>query len=275
MAVLKRVVRKVSGGYEISIAEGGQGPAVVFIHGSGPGASGASNFRQNFGAFISAGFRVLLPDLIGYGASSKPTGIDYTLELFSSTLHEALVACGVEQAVLVGNSLGGGIAIQIALNHPEFVLRLILMSPGCIEEREHYLAMPGMAHMVSTFGGADFDLAEQRRLITNLVYCEPGKTSEHVTEDLVAERFAVARVQPKDVITRMRTPNLQPRLGELKMPILGFWGLQDQFLPASGAAYFLNQCDDARFMTFNKVGHWVQVERAAEFNRYSTEFLHA
>jgi len=71
----------------------------------------------------------------------------------------------------------------------------------------------------------------------------------------------------------MRTPNLAPRLAELPMPILGFWGQQDDFLPVSGAQRFIESCPDARFMIFNKVGHWVQVERAVEFNRYALGFL--
>lgn len=268
MAALRTARHRLRSGYEICINEAGDGPAVVFIHGSGPGASGASNFRLNIDAFVAAGYRVVLPDLIGYGASSKPEGIDYTLALFTDTLYEALLAHGVDKATLVGNSLGGGIAIQMALDHPAFVDRLILMSPGCIEEREVYFAMPGIAKMVSDFGGPNFTIEDQRRLVTNLVY-DPV----HVTDELVAERFAVARTQPKDVLARMRTPNLAPRLGELNMPILGFWGLQDQFLPESGAKRFLEACPDARFLTFNKVGHWVQVERAEEFNRYSVDFL--
>lgn len=263
-------VHRVTGGYDICIRETGAGHPVVFIHGSGPGASGVSNFRQNIAAFVEAGYRVILPDLIGYGASSKPEGIDYTLDLFATTLRQALRAHGVEKATLVGNSLGGGIAIQLALDDPAFVDRLILMAPGCIEERETYFAMPGIAKMVSDFGGPNFSMADQRRLATNLVY-DP----RHITDELVAERFAVARKQPKDVLVRMRTPNLQPRLGELKQPILGFWGANDDFCPASGARYFLDQCQDARFMTFTRVGHWVQVERAAEFNTCSIGFLRA
>ncbi len=259
---------EVVGGYRIRVAEAGEGRPLVFIHGSGPGASGVSNFRLNAPVFAAAAYRVLLPDLIGYGASSKPEGIDYTLDLFTHTLYEALRAHGVSRATLIGNSLGGGVAIQMALEHPEFIDRLVLMSPGCIEERETYFAMPGIAKMVGAFGSPDFSLEDQRRLITNLVY-DPV----HVTEALVRERFEVARTQPKDVLARMRTPNLGPRLAELKMPILGFWGLQDEFLPESGARRFLEACEDVRFMTFNKVGHWVQVERAQEFNRYCLAFL--
>ena len=265
---LSRRTYSVSGGYDISVAELGQGPVIVFIHGSGPGASGASNFRQNAQVFADAGYRVILPDLIGYGASSKPEDIDYTLDLFTSTLHEALQAHGVEKATLVGNSLGGGIALQMALDHPEFIDRLILMAPGCIHPREDYFKMPGIASMVSSFGGPDFNEDEQRRLITNLVY-DPV----HVTDALVKERFAVARTQPKDVIMRMRTPDLSPRLHELKMPILLFWGYNERFMPLEGINLFLEACEDVRCVTFNKVGHWVQVERAQEFNSYSLAFL--
>ncbi len=267
-AQLRNSVWTVSDGFQICINEAGEGPTVVFIHGSGPGASGVSNFRQNIDAFVEAGFHVVLPDMIGYGASSKPEGIDYTLALFTGTLYEALRAQGLERVTLVGNSLGGGVAIQMALDHPEFIDRLILMSPGCIEELPIYFAMPGIANMRSAFGSPDYSAEDQRRLNTSLVY-DPV----HITDALVAERYAVARTQPKDVIGRMRTPNLAPRLGELKMPILGYWGFQDQFMPLSGINYFLEQCEDARFMTFNKVGHWVQVERAQEFNAYSIAFL--
>ncbi len=269
---LRRTTYQVTGGYDISIAEAGseaaEAPAVVFLHGSGPGASGASNFRLNIDAFVEAGYRVLLPDLIGYGVSSKPTGIDYTLQLFTDTVYEALKTAGVDSAALVGNSLGGGVAMQMALDHPGFASRLVMMAPGCVEELAVYFAMPGIAKMVGDFTSADFTEDDQRRLVSNLVY-DPSV----ITDTLVAERYAVARTQPKDVLARMRAPNLAPRLGELTMPILGFWGLQDDFCPASGAQHFLDACPDARFMTFNKVGHWVQVERAAEFNRYAIGFL--
>lgn len=268
MADMKEATHRVAGDYDIHIREFGEGPAVVFIHGSGPGASGISNFRQNVDAFVKAGYRVVLPDLIGYGSSSKPEGIDYTLTLFVDTLYEALRLHGIDKCALVGNSLGGGIAIEIAADHPEFVENLILMAPGCIEELDIYFAMPGIANMRSSFGSPDFSEADQRRLNESLVY-DPAM----VTDELVAERFAVSKTQPKDVIVRMRTHNVRPRLPELKMPILLFWGYNERFMPLTGIGYFFEACEDVRCVTFNKVGHWVQVERAEEFNRYATEFL--
>ncbi|OAN66670.1 alpha/beta fold hydrolase [Sphingomonas sp. TDK1] len=262
-------VYRTAAGYDISVGMVGEGPAVVFLHGSGPGASARSNFAGNIAAFVAAGFRVVLPDLIGYGASAKPVGIDYTLDLFAGTVRDALHRAGIERASLVGNSLGGGIALQIALEDPAWVDRLVLMAPGCVEERETYFAMPGIARMVGDFTSPDFSLEDQRRLVANLVY-DPSV----ITDGLVAERYAVARTQPKDVLARMRTPNLAPRLGEIACPILGFWGADDAFCPASGAHHFLDACRDVRFMTFNRTGHWVQVERTSEFNAYTIGFLH-
>jgi 4,5:9,10-diseco-3-hydroxy-5,9,17-trioxoandrosta-1(10),2-diene-4-oate hydrolase len=270
MAELSTATYSVAGGYDIRIAEAGAGPVVVFIHGSGPGASGASNFRDNWPVFVEAGYRVILPDLIGYGASSKPEGIDYTLQLFTDTLYEALQAHGIKKATLIGNSLGGGVAIQMTLDHPEIAEKLVLMAPGCIEEQASYFTMPGIAKMVSGFGSPDFNLDEQRRLVSNLVH---PSFAPKIPDTLVQERFAVARTQPKDVLARMRTPNLGPLLGEICQPILVLWGLQDEFCPESGARHFLNAGCDVRTMTFNNVGHWVQVERADEFNRHSIEFL--
>ena len=270
MTELREATYPVAGGYDIHLKETGAGPVVVFIHGSGPGASGASNFRQNYEAFVAAGYRVILPDLIGYGASSKPEGIDYTLQLFTDTLYEALIAHGITNASLIGNSLGGGVAIQMTLDHPEFAEKLILMAPGCVEEQASYFTMPGIAKMVSGFGSPDFNLDEQRRLVSNLVH--PDFASK-IPDALVRERFAVARMQPKDVLARMRTPNLGPLVGEIRQPIFVMWGHNDEFCPESGARYFLDQCENARCLTFARTGHWVQVERAEEFNCYSIDFL--
>ena len=268
MIRFKEATYSVAGGYSIHLREAGSGPHVVFLHGSGPGASGLSNFRQNVDAFVDAGFTVILPDLIGYGESSMPDDIDYTLTLFVDTMRDALRQHGVEHATLIGNSLGGGIAIQMAADEPDLVHNLVLMAPGCLEELDVYFAMPGIANMKSSFGSDDFSPEDQRRLIESLVH-DPV----HVTDELVSERYEVARRQPKAVLARMKTHNVRDCLQKLTMPILLFWGREEEFMPLSGIEYFFDRCPNVRCIMFSKVGHWVQVEREAEFNRYATEFL--
>ena len=174
----------------------------------------------------------------------------------------ALARAGLSATVLIHDT--------IPLDHPEFADRLVLMAPGCVAERESYFVMPGIAKMVSSFGGPDFNLSEQKRLVSNLVHPD---FAPNIPDALIAERFAVARTQPKDVLVRMRTPDLSPRLGEIDKPIFVLWGLNDEFCPEAHARLFLDHCRDVRAITFGRTGHWVQVERAAEFNAYAVEFL--
>ena len=270
MTERKQATYEVSGGHSIHLKEAGSGQPVVFLHGSGPGASGASNFRGNIDAFVDAGYRVILPDLIGYGDSSKPEGIDYTLQLFVDTIRDALRQHGIENPIFVGNSLGGGIAIQMELDEPGFSKCMVLMAPGCLAEQASYFTMPGIAKMKSDFGSPDFSLEQQKGLVSALLH--PTR-ADCVTDDLVAERYEVARKQPKDVLARMVTPNLGPRLGELDCPLFVMWGLNDEFCPESHSRLFLDQCDNARCLTFAQTGHWVQVERTDEFNLYAVDFL--
>src|SRR5688572_21141753 len=160
----------LSSGYEMHYTEYGQGPAVVFIHGSGPGANAYSNFFPNITPLTQAGYRCVLPDMIGFGYSSKPAGIDYTLDLFTPTLREFLDRIDVTSCVLVGNSLGGAIAMRLAIDDPPRVDKLVMTGPGGIETREVYFKMPGIQKMVSGFVGAGFDREGLRRMLELLAY---------------------------------------------------------------------------------------------------------
>jgi len=258
----------VGSGFEMHYTEHGAGPPVVFVHGSGPGANAWSNFSPNVGPVVRAGFRCLLPDMIGFGYSSKPTGIDYTLDLFAPTLLSFLDALDVKSCVLVGNSLGGAISMRLAIDHPERVDKLVVMGPGGIETREVYFKMPGIEKMVSGFVGAGFDRDGLRRMLSLLAY-DP----RHVTDELLEERYNVLQTQPKDVLARMSIVDLTPELGRIKCPVLGFWGVEDQFCPSSGYEKILRAVPDSRFIIYSRTGHWAMIEQAEDFNRNVIEFL--
>lgn len=263
--------QQLPSGYELHYLESGSGAPVVFVHGSGPGASAYSNFKQNYEVIAAAGYRCVLPDLIGFGHSSKPTGVDYTLDLFASTLVELLDELAIERCTLVGNSLGGAVSMKIAIDHPRRVEKLVLMGPGGLESRETYFKMPGIQRMVSGFVGEGFDHEGLRRLLAQSIVYD----SALVTEDLVAERLAVLATQPKEVLSRMIIPDLTPELARIQCPVLGFWGIEDQFCPASGFEKIVRACADSRFVMFSRCGHWAMLERVQEFNRHVLEFLHA
>jgi len=256
-------------GLRLHYLDNGSGDAVLFIHGSGPGASGHSNFKQNYPEFAAAGHRVLVPDLPGYGASDKPE-TDYTLDFFVDALFGLLDALDIARCTLVGNSLGGAIAIRMALDQPQRIARLVLMAPGGLMEKEqYYLQMEGIQKMGTAFANGELnDAAGMRRLLSLQLF-----DAAQISDETVNERVAVVKEQPRCVLTRMQVPNLSAQLAGLSCPILGFWGMNDRFCPASGAQTLLQACRNIRFVLLSECGHWVMVEHRALFNREVLAFL--
>ncbi|MCP1648173.1 alpha/beta fold hydrolase [Pseudomonas nitroreducens] len=256
-------------GLRLHYLDSGSGDAVLFIHGSGPGASGHSNFKQNYPEFAAAGHRVLVPDLPGYGASDKPE-TDYTLDFFVDALFGLLDALDIARCTLVGNSLGGAIAIRMALDQPQRIARLVLMAPGGLMEKEqYYQQMEGIQKMGAAFANGELnDAAGMRRLLSLQLF-----DATQISDETVHERVAVVQQQPRCVLTRMQVPNLSAQLAELSCPILGFWGMNDRFCPASGAQTLLQACRNIRFVLLSECGHWVMVEHRALFNREVLAFL--
>ena len=257
--------------YHEALPEGGgaRAPVVLFLHGSGPGASGWSNFRRNYPYFASAGYRVLVPDTLGFGYSSKPDNLDYGLDFVVGGVERFLKALEVQSCAVVGNSHGGAMAIQLALNRPELVNKLVLMAPGGLEEREAYMKMDGIRTMMRVFLGPDGMTREGMRKIFSLQLFDPAL----ITEEILEERLQIAHDQPKRVLTSMHVPHLAPELEKLRCPVLGFWGVNDKFCPVSGAMTIAQNCKRARVTMLTECGHWVMVEHAQLFNRMCIDFL--
>ena len=255
-------------GLRLHFLDEGSGPVVLWLHGSGPGASGYSNFKGNYPQFVAAGFRNLVVDLPGFGRSDKPEEVNYDLEFFVNTMSGFLKAVGVKRATLLGNSLGGAIALGLALAEPERVEKLILMAPGGVEERETYFQMIGIQRMVELYNAGPLGIEQMRRIMSLQLF-----DSSQLDDNLLAERVAVAAHQPRNLFTTMMVPNMTDRLEELQAPILGFWGTDDNFNPATGALKVLKHAPNARFIMLNRCGHWVQVEHRELFNKACLEFL--
>lgn len=245
-----------------------QGTA-IFIHGSGPGASGWSNFKHNVFAFQEAGYHCIVYDQWGYGKTSKPQDIDHTLDFFVDGLVSLMDSANVASAVLVGNSLGGAVALGLALRHPERVEKLILMAPGGIESREDYFSMPGIQAMVKyPMGSPEFTKEVLAQLLTQLVY-DPI----NVDDELVNERWATLETQNAHVLATMQIPDLTDRLASIDISTLVFWGTEDRFCPASGTWKILQMKGNVQAELVNYCGHWVMSEYPDLFNERCLSFL--
>lgn len=255
-------------GHRIHYLDQGEGPVVVFLHGSGSGASGHSNFKFNYPFLADNGYRVIVPDLIGYGYSDKPDDVEYHLDFFVECVKQTLDAIDVDSYTLIGNSLGGAIALKFTLDYPANVDKLLLMAPGGIENQPDYFTMPGMAVMKEVFtGGPDKDkLAEFIK--RGLVYDD-----KVVDQQLVDERWGIFQQQNTQVINTMVVPNMEERLGELSCPILAFWGMNEKMMPETGIMKLSKNCSNIRMVLVSECGHWVMVEHREMFNRYTLDFL--
>ena len=260
-------------GYSIHYHEAGvrssDRPSILFLHGSGPGASGYSNFKLNYPAFADAGHHCLVIDYPGYGYSSKPTDIDYSTEFYVQQLHELVTGLGITQVVPVGNSLGGLLATAYTLAYPGFVPRLILMAPGGLADGSTYIPFQvGLHAMFTWVTERPTDLPTFRKLLTYLV-----SSPASLSEDAVQERFGIALSQPSEVWTRMRTGNHADRIAEIACPILCFWGAKDKFIPQSHGLVLTERAKDARLVIASNCGHWYMIEQKDDFNAQCIKFL--
>lgn len=247
----------------------GEGRPVIFVHGSGPGASGWSNFKGNYPAFNRAGYRTLVPDLPGYGYSSKPAEAEYTLDFMVAALEGFVEALKLQDCILVGNSMGGAVCIRFSVNNPKLVHKLVLMAPGGLEKREVYMEMEGIQTMMRSFFSKKGLTREGMRKTFNLQLFD----NSYITDEIIEERFQIAETQPKTVISTMKIPNQTENLKNIQCPILGFWGMDDKFCPPSGAMTVARECSSTRMILLTECGHWVMVEHAERFNQECIAFF--
>ncbi len=257
-------------GHRVHYIDCGEGPVVVWLHGSGPGASGHSNFKGNYAKIAARGYRCIVLDIVGFGFSDKPENETYTLDFFVECAAQTLDAIGVERCAVVGNSLGGAIAIGLALARPALVEKLVLMAPGGLSSMDEYGQMPGMQKMFQVYGSGEPVTHEvMKELFAFGLMHDP----RYATDELVSERMQIMQLMNGQVMSSMQIPELGERLTELDCPVLGFWGLNERMMPASGIDNFTKHCRQLRLVLVSECGHWVMVEHEAMFNRLTLDFL--
>jgi 4,5:9,10-diseco-3-hydroxy-5,9,17-trioxoandrosta-1(10),2-diene-4-oate hydrolase len=249
-------------------AGSGERGAVLFVHGSGPGASGWSNFKGNYPVLAAQGYRTIVPDTMGYGYSTKPEDGAFSLDDVAAQYKALLDALAIERATIVGNSQGGAIAITMALNYPSLVDKLVLMAPGGLENRDTYMGMEGIKAMIRVLYKEGISKETMRKVFTLQLHDE-----SKITDEVIEERFQVAMTQHKDNIARIHVKNQEDRLSEIQCPVLCFWGANDKFCPSSGASKIAASCANSRTILIASCGHWVMVEYAKLFNELTLKFL--
>ena len=268
-------------GKPIFFAETGTGPAVVMLHGGGPGASGVSNYSRNVDA-LARHFRVIVPDMPGYGRSIKGVHQNDPFGYLADMIRGLLDELCIDTAHLIGNSYGGAAALRLALDTPDRVGKLVLMGPGGIGTTR-CLPTNGLKSLLSYYGGDGPSRDKLATFIrTYLVY-----DGAAVPDALIDLRYQ-ASIDPEVVANPpLRRPSgpMAPRtlwrmdltrdsrLKGLPTPTLVLWGRDDKVNRPAGGPMLLNMMPNAQLVMTSHTGHWLQWERAELFNRIVTDFL--
>lgn len=254
---------------------------VVLLHGGGPGATGTGAWSRNARA-LAAHRRVIVPDLPGYGRSTKrvdPTDPFGDLAVAVGGLLDALA---VPRAHLVGSSYGGAAALRLAMDRPASVDRLVLVAPGGIGTTRT-LPTKGLSALLGYYTGEGPTRDKLARFLRHHLVADGSS----IPEEVIDARFA-ASLDPEVVASPpLRRPRgrhalrtlwrmdltRDRRLSQVTAPTLVMWGAADRVNRPSGAARLaaaLPRCD---VWIAADTGHWLPWERADSFNALTNAFL--
>jgi pimeloyl-ACP methyl ester carboxylesterase len=256
-------------GTRIRYIDVGRGAPVVFLHGLG---ASMYAWRRNLAAVAAAGFRVIAFDNRGFGLSDKPPA-PYDNAAYARLAIALMDSLRLTDAVLVGHSMGGAIAAQVAIEHPARVRGLVLVGSAGLGAREPLLfrvaRWPVLGPAALALRGRGFTA----RLLRS-TYFDPGK----VTEADVDQYYAPV-AQPeygralRGVLQHFRFTALEGRLDRIAAPTLVLWGEEDRWVPMGLGRALAAGITRSAFVSVPRAGHSVQEEAPDEVNHLVTRFL--
>jgi len=248
-------------GLRIEYLEGGKGDALVLLHGFG---ADKDNWTR-FGKYFTKQFRVIAPDLPGFGESSADADLDYTISAQASRVKAFIAALGIKTMHLGGSSMGGHIAGVYASKYPQDLKSLILIAPAGIaaaepSELDRQLKEGKLNPLIakSTDG---FDH------LLNFVFHErpfiPGAVKKHLMQTAI-ERQPLNTAIFKQFYKNWDTPPLEVLMKGLPTPTLIVWGSNDRVLHVSGANILEAALPRSQVAVMDHVGHLPMIEKPKE-----------
>lgn len=256
-------------GFKLHYVEAGRGPTVVLLHGIG--GSGA-RWRPNVEA-LSAGFHVVALDQIGFGDSDKPLA-NYHAGMLAEFLVDFLKAIGSPKAIVIGNSMGGNVALYTAVHYPEAVSRLVLVDGGVFRAANAPPAPPQDPHRRQITNGVTRD--ETREYFRLLFHDDSLVTDQMVDESLAMRlRSAYSIARMLEAGEKGLGSVSEDEVRRLKVPTLVVWGRDDELINVATADRLEQAIAGSKKVIIDNAGHMPQLERPADFNRIVREFLTA
>ena len=259
----------------LDIGEEGDDRPMVFVH----GLSGQwQNWLENIPRFAQQR-RVVAVDLPGFGTSEMPHE-DLSIEFYGRWLEELCERIDLGPVVLVGNSMGGFVAAETAINHPDRVERMLLLSSAGISTASAF--QPGailigrVAGLVVASTATQMRFVAHRAALRRLALIVVARHPSRLAADLVYEGFLKGAGKPGfyDALMACVKYDFRDRVPQVGCPTLVVWGEKDMILPVEDADEFVSMIPGARRILFKDTGHVPMAERPATFNGTLEEFLH-
>jgi pimeloyl-ACP methyl ester carboxylesterase len=260
------------GPFETHYLESGRGTPVLLVHGSGPGVSGRANWQGLMRSPVAADHRLLAPDVVGFGETRAGEDIELDHDTRVEHLLGFLDALGLDRVDVVGNSMGGALALALAHRYPQRVRRMVLMGTVGID----FPITDGLDRVWGYTPSRD-SMAALMRLF--------AYDQSLVTDELIELRFRATEVG--DVQQRYARAFAAPRqrhieamaltedqLRGIETPTLLVHGRDDQIIPLEATSQRLvGILPAADLVVFGRCGHWTQIERAVDFQRQVAGFF--
>jgi pimeloyl-ACP methyl ester carboxylesterase len=257
----------------VDIGSGEESP-VIFIHGL---AGQWQNWLENIPR-ISQERRVIAPDLPGHGAS-KPPRDEISISGCGRMVHGLAEQLGIERAVVVGNSMGGFVASEVAIQFPGFVERLMLVSAAGISSasvsQAPVMTLGRIGHALTAVTAARHRELAARPMTRHMAMALVARHPSRMKPDLVWEGFMTGAGRPGflDALRANLDYDFRERLPDIRCPTLVVWGGEDAVIPVRDADEYERLIDDCRKVVMDDTGHIPMAERPAAFNDLLLEFV--
>jgi pimeloyl-ACP methyl ester carboxylesterase len=267
----------------VNVIELGEGPPLLFIHGlSGHWPNWLEQLPAFAGTRTAAGHRVLTLDLPGFGHSPMPPE-PISISGYARTLEQLLDAHGISAAAVVGHSMGGFIAAELAIAFPQRVERLALVSPAGLSTYGDPRGLRTLSRLrrmerpVTAYAGwlaAHADALSRRRRLRSAVIGLVASHPSRLPAPLAAEQLrGTGKPGFAPALQAILEYDFRHRLGEIVSPTLIVWGDRDRVITARDAERFAEVVPNSRKVVLEDTGHAPMFERPAEFNALLAEFL--
>lgn len=252
----------------IAYRSAGEGKPLVLLHGF---TYSSYSFRHNI-PILSKFARVICPDLVGHGKSDKPTGFDYSLKNQAELIYKFCSKLGLERIDLGGCSMGGALAMQLAITYPDFVEKLILVdSAGLdldVKSPQRIFAIPIVGHIAALMATIRFRKSTHTRMTV-----QDDEVTNSELEEYVRELKSFSSLMAGVRNLRANRAFKLAGIGNISQQTLIIWGELDPLFSTDSALKLTEKIAKSRLILLPGAGHLPNEEKPADFNQVVIDFL--